>query len=75
MLLIDEREARRAARQHAIPYIGSLRVLAEAKQRGLIPAVKPVLDDLIAAGMFIGETLYHGFLHSMGEEHSPTTRA
>jgi uncharacterized protein len=47
VLLIDEREARRAAEQQHIVHFGSLRILEEAKQRGLIPAVKPVLDDLI----------------------------
>jgi hypothetical protein len=27
-----------------------------------------VLDELIAAGMFIGENLYHAFLRAVGEE-------
>lgn len=72
-LLIDEREARRAAQQHGIAHFGSLRVLEEAKQQGLIPAVKPVLDELIAAGMFISENLYRAFLRIVGEEQSPTT--
>ena len=71
--MIDEREARRAAMQHAIVHFGSLRILEEAKQRGLIPAVKPVLDDLIAAGMFLSEQLYHTFLRRMGEEEQPTS--
>src|SRR5919198_4607148 len=53
VLLIDEREARRAAEQHQIGHVGSLRVLEEAKQRGRIPAVKPVLDELMTAGMFL----------------------
>jgi predicted nucleic acid-binding protein len=75
VLLIDEREARRAAEQHHIAYVGSLRVLEEAKQRGLLPAVKPVLDDLMAAGMFIDESLYHNFLRAQGEEESSTTSA
>jgi len=74
VLLIDEREARRAAAQHQIAHVGSLRVLEEAKQRGLIPAVKPVLDGLIAAGMFIGENLYHAFLRTLSEE-APATSA
>ncbi len=67
-LLIDEREARRAAQQHGIAHFGSLRVLEEAKQRGLIPAVRPILDELIAAGIFISENLYRAFLRTMGEE-------
>jgi predicted nucleic acid-binding protein len=69
-LLIDEREARRAAHQQGIAHFGSLRVLEEAKQRGRIPAVKPALDELIAAGMFISENLYRAFLRTMGEEES-----
>lgn len=44
--LIDEREARRAAQQHGIVHFGSLRVLEEARQRGLISAVRPILDEL-----------------------------
>jgi len=58
-LLIDEREARRAAQQYSIAHFGSLRVLEEAKERGLVLAVKPVLDELIVAGTF---------LRTMGEE-------
>jgi len=75
VLLIDEREARRAAAQYQIVHIGSLRILAEAKQRELLPAVKPVLDALMTAGMFIDESLYHSFLGAQGEEAFPTTSA
>ena len=71
VLLIDEREARRAAQQYGIAHFGSLRVLEEAKERGLIPAVKLVLDELIAAGTFISESLYRTFLHTMSEEDPP----
>jgi len=48
-----------------------LRVLAEAKERGLILTVKPALDELIAAGTFISESLYRTFLRIMGEEDPP----
>lgn len=71
VLLIDEREARRAAQQYGIAHFGSLRVLEEAKNRGLIPAVKTVLDELIAAGTFISEGLYRTFLRTIGEEEPP----
>lgn len=72
VLLIDEREARRAAQQYGIAHFGSLRLLEEAKERGLIPAVKPVLDELITAGTFISEGLYRTFLRTMGEEDPPS---
>lgn len=71
VLLIGEREARRAAQQYGIAHFGSLRVLEEAKERGLIPSVKPVLDALIAAGTFISASLYRTFLRTIGEEEPP----
>jgi hypothetical protein len=66
-LLVDDREARRVARQQRIPHFGSLRVLQEGKARGLLAAVKPTLDALIAAGTFLDDTLYVAFLRSVGE--------
>jgi predicted nucleic acid-binding protein len=71
VLLIDEREARRAAQQYGIAHFGSLRILREAKERGLILTVKPVLDELIATGTFISKSLYRTFLRTMGEEGLP----
>jgi predicted nucleic acid-binding protein len=66
-LLVDEREARREARRQGITVVGSLQVLKEAKVRGMIPQAKPVLDELIAAGMYVSDTLYQAFLQQMGE--------
>jgi uncharacterized protein len=64
-LLVDEREARREALHQGITVMGSLRVLREAKTRGIIPRVTPILDELIAAGMYISEPLYEAFLHQL----------
>lgn len=66
-LLVDEREARREASRQGITVIGSLRVLKEAKDRGIIPQVKPVLDELIAAGMYVSDALYQTLLQQIGE--------
>ena len=66
-LLVDERDARRAASQLSIPVAGSLRILKEAKDRGIISQVKPILDELIATGTYISDTLYHAFLRQAGE--------
>lgn len=66
-LLVDEREARREALHQGIAVMGSLRVLREAKTRGIIPRIRPVLDELIAAGMYIGEAVYEAFLHQLDE--------
>ena len=67
VLLVDEREARRAALHQGITILGSLTILREAKTRGIIPHVRPILDELIAAGMYISEALYETFLRQLGE--------
>lgn len=67
-LLIDEREARRIALGLGIVCIGSLRILTEAKERGIISQVKPILDALIAAGTYVGEPLYQSILRRVEEE-------
>jgi uncharacterized protein len=67
VLLVDEREARREALRQGITVVGNLQVLKEAKNRGIITAVKPVLDELIAAGMYVSDVLYQTFLEQLGE--------
>lgn len=67
-LLIDERLGRREAKRLGLPIIGVLGVLLVAKHRGLIPAVKPVMDDLISqAGFRISDRLYADILQATGE--------
>ena len=72
-LLIDDQSARRIAEQQGIACMGCLRVLEEAKQRGSILAVKPVLDALMAAGMYASPALYNSFLNRMGEANEQLT--
>jgi uncharacterized protein len=66
-LLVDEREARREALRQGITIFGSLMVLREANDRGIIPRVTPILDELIATGMYISEPLYEAFLRQLDE--------
>jgi predicted nucleic acid-binding protein len=47
-MLIDEYERRKEAARFGIEHFGSLRILKEAKERGVIQEVRPVLDKLIA---------------------------
>jgi predicted nucleic acid-binding protein len=68
LLLIDERRGRIVASRLGLKVIGLLGVLVEAKRRGLIPAVKPLLDDLvIRAGFWISQSLYSRVLRETGE--------
>jgi predicted nucleic acid-binding protein len=68
LLLLDERRGRAVAARLGIKFIGLLGVLMEAKHQGLIRAVKPVLDDLIArAGFWVSGPLYAQVLQTAGE--------
>jgi predicted nucleic acid-binding protein len=67
-LLIDERRGRVVAARFSLPVTGLLGVLVLAKRRGLLTAVKPVLDDLMAtAGFYIRGDLYMRVLQSVDE--------
>ncbi len=57
-LLIDDLAARRVALSRNLPIIGTIGILLLAKDQGLIPSVKDVLDALIAQGKRISQRLY-----------------
>lgn len=66
-LILDDLPARRAARARRLPIIGTIGLLLLAKEQGLIPAVKPLLDALVAAKLRIHPTLYQEVLKRAGE--------
>lgn len=67
-LLIDERLGRREAQQFGLSIIGILGILIVAKQRNLIPAVRPVMDALIdRAGFRVSPKLYQQVLNRSNE--------
>jgi predicted nucleic acid-binding protein len=67
-VLIDETAGRAAATASGLMVTGILGLLREAKQRNLLSAVKPVMDDLIrVAGFWIGPALYARVLMDVGE--------
>lgn len=57
-LVLDDLPARRIAEGVGLPVVGSLGIVVRAKQRGLLPAAKPLVDALIANGLFVGSALY-----------------
>ena len=68
LLLVDERRGRAVAVNLGVKVIGLLGVLLEAKHKGLLPCLRPVLDDLIArAGFWISNPLYQATLRAAGE--------
>ena len=70
LLLLDERRGRTVASRLGLKSVGILSCLIEAKQMGLIPSIKPILDNLIVnAGFWVTENLYMRVLQTAGEQH------
>jgi uncharacterized protein len=68
LLLLDERKGRVIASRLGLKFVGLLAVLIEAKQKGVIAAIKPVVDALIEkAGFWIDQELYKRVLQAAGE--------
>jgi hypothetical protein len=68
ILLIDERQERRLAESLGLSVLGTLGLLVQAKQRGVLEAVRPLMDALIAADFRVSEALYKHVVHLAGEE-------
>jgi predicted nucleic acid-binding protein len=67
-LLIDEQRGRETAMARGLAVLGSLRILGEAKRRGFIAAVRPLIEELLAIGYWIhDERVIQAFLQEMGE--------
>lgn len=68
LLFLDERRGRRVASNLGLKFIGLLGVLIEAKHKGIIPSVKPIMDALmIKTGFWISHQLYTHVLKVTGE--------
>ena len=65
--ILDDRAARTCACALTIPVRGTLGVILLAKKHGAIPAVEPVLRELMAAGFRIGPELIRSVLGLAGE--------
>jgi uncharacterized protein len=72
MVLMDERRGRVIADRFGLRVVGVLGILVEAKARGFLPAVGPVMDALLTVANFrVGPTLYLHVLRA-AEEWPPT---
>jgi len=68
LLLIDERIGRSIANRFNLNYVGLLGLLIEAKHRGIIKNIKPLLDELkIKGGFWIKDKLYFRILEKTNE--------
>lgn len=66
-VLMDDKAGRRMARNFGVACIGTVGVLVLARQKNLIPSIKPLLDQLTASGYFLGDKLIANALVATGE--------
>lgn len=68
LLLMDEYLGRKAALSHGIRPLGILGILLEAKKKGLVSRVQPLMDALIQeAGFYVHAQLYRDVLELAAE--------
>lgn len=66
-VLIDERRGRSAARELALPVLGTLGLLVRGRESGVLPAVKPLIEKLQASGYFLSAPLVARVLSQVDE--------
>lgn len=67
LVLLDNRPARRTAQTLGLNVIGTIGVLLSAKNQGLLPALKPCLDELQQQDFRIAPKIYEQVLIDAGE--------
>lgn len=66
-LIVDDLQARSVARNVGISIIGTVGVLVQAKQSGIISLLKPILIALETSGFYMRSTLKEEALRIAGE--------
>ena len=69
--LIDDNKARLIAESLNINCIGTLGLLIKAKQKGLLPELKPLFEKLLLFGRFFSKKLLNDILVKLGESKLP----
>jgi predicted nucleic acid-binding protein len=65
--VIDDLAGRKCAQALRIPVRGTLGIVLTAKQRGLIPQARPVIEALIRGGMYLSRPVLDEALQRVGE--------
>lgn len=67
LVIMDELAGRRELSRQALPMLGILGVLQQAKVQGFILALRPELDALLGHGFYISQRVYKATLAKVGE--------
>lgn len=68
VVVLDDRAARRCAAALSIPMVGTVGVVALARQRSTLKAAAPIYQALRDAGLFLSPALVKAVLVQFGEE-------
>ena len=68
LVAIDERRGRLVARAHGLRVVGSIGILLRAKRQGLVPALRPCIEKMRAAEVWLSDRLCSSALREAGEE-------
>jgi len=67
LVMVDDRPARRLASNLGFPVVGTAGILLRAKRLGLIPEVRPLLDEIIGRGFRLSPAIREKVLTDAGE--------
>jgi predicted nucleic acid-binding protein len=65
--ILDDGEVRSCAQSLDLPIIGTLGIILRARKQDLLPAARPLVDQILAAGSHINRELVEGALAKIGE--------
>lgn len=68
LVIIDEEIGRSYARHFDLALTGTLGILLRAKENGLIPEVKPLLELLVSKGVWVSSPVFDEVLTLAGEK-------
>ncbi len=67
LVVIDDLAGRRLVRERGLPLFGSAGTLVLAKQQRVISLARPIIDDLVAAGLRLSDDVYRRVFVMAGE--------
>lgn len=66
-VVMDDLAGRRCATSMGLPVLGTLGIILKARQKGLIPLARPIMEDLMRGGMYLSRNLMTQVLQLVGE--------
>ncbi|MCW3463005.1 DUF3368 domain-containing protein [Chitinophaga nivalis] len=67
LLILDDLKARKVAGKLSLAYTGTLGILLKAKEMGLLPAIKPLLDRIQQTNFRFSVNIFNEILKIAGE--------